>query len=707
MRITGIHWWLFNMRLKAVSFFLGALIALAVVSGTGVLRAQATPNNPTSAELATALDCQQLTTQQGWAWTQSYNYGGSVWIQNTSAAVGGSNVVISAGAYPNGATGIASVSVSNVGQGVLTFCLATVGPNSFTLLLYVDGAPVLSFGGISQMGDVNVSLSSGTHTLKWEAIQPPGSSLPLNGVGRLDNVRWVPLPSPTLTASASPTTATVNEDFAINGTLNTTDVTAIAGATITLQNSTDDLNWNNATTSVTDSNGNYQFSNSESAAGTYYYRTAYDGNDTYANATSNTVAVQVTAIPTQLSAAANPTSVVVNQNFTITGMLQETDGMAIADATVTLQQNTSGAWNNVTTNVTDANGNYRFSHNESAAGTYPYRTTYDGNATYGNVTSNVVSVTVKMPTQLSISANPTAVFIGRQFAVSGTLNTTSNVPIAGGTVRLQKNVSGIWSDVTGKTNITGTGGGYYILLSASAAGTFDYRATYAGNDTSVGSNSSTASVAVNKIPTQLSATGSLATVTINKQFTISGTLNATDTPIAGAAVQLQKNVSGTWTNVTGKTSTTATTGAYRINTSEAAVGNYQYRTTYAGNDTYAGANSTSIGVKVVSKASVLQDLVALGTTVNNLPSSAFAPGTKVAALAVIRAAEINVGVSSYSGAATALKAFLLARTDGCAANGKPDSNDWVRTCVGQGALYPQVQQVIQEIQALQGVGPLH
>ena len=247
---------------------------------------------------------------------------------------------------------------------------------------------------------------------------------------------------------------TVNEDFVINGTLNTTDVTAIAGATITLQNSTDDLNWNNATTNVTDANGNYRFSQNESAAGTYYYRTAYDGNDTYANATSNTVTVQVTAIPTQLSAAANPTSVVVNQNFTIKGMLQETDGMAIADATVTLQQNASGAWNNITTNVTDANGNYQFSQNESAAGTYHYRTACDGNATYGNVTSNVVSVTVKIPTQLSISANPTAVFIGQQFAVCGTLNTTSNVPIAGGTVRLQKNVSGIWSDVTGKTNST-------------------------------------------------------------------------------------------------------------------------------------------------------------------------------------------------------------------------------------------------------------
>jgi|GEM_PF-2526486 hypothetical protein len=34
---------------------------------------------------------------------------------------------------------------------------------------------------------------------------------------------------------------------------------------------------------------------------------------------------------------------------------------------------------------------------------------------------------------------------------------------------------------------------------------------------------------------------------------------------------------------------------------------YQYRTTYAGNDTYAGTNSTSVSVKVVSKTSVLAE----------------------------------------------------------------------------------------------------
>ena len=94
-------------------------------------------------------------------------------------------------------------------------------------------------------------------------------------------------------------------------------------------------------------------------------------------------------------------------------------------------------------------------------------------------------------------------------------------------------------------------------------------------------------------------TVSFSTAYANGQnFTIIGTLNDTNgNPIAGATIQLQQNVSGTWTDLSGKTNTTQSDGSYAISTGEQAVASsYEYRTTFAGNATYASATSNAVGI---------------------------------------------------------------------------------------------------------------
>jgi hypothetical protein len=154
-----------------------------------------------------------------------------------------------------------------------------------------------------------------------------------------------------LSVAANVTTVAANTPFTINGTLNTTLGPIGPGATIQLQNSTNNSTWNNVATNVTDANGNYSFSNNESANGTYYYRTTYAGSGTtYANATSPVVNVTVTKIATQLSVAA-PASASAGTSFTINGTLNATSNSInpISGATITLQKNVSGTWNNVAT----------------------------------------------------------------------------------------------------------------------------------------------------------------------------------------------------------------------------------------------------------------------------------------------------------------------------------------------------------------------
>jgi len=98
--------------------------------------------------------------------------------------------------------------------------------------------------------------------------------------------------------------------------------------------------------------------------------------------------------------------------------------------------------------------------------------------------------------------------------------------------------------------------------------------------------------------TQLTAASNNSTPAVSQPFTISGTLTNGTTPLAGATIQLQKNVSGTWTDVAGKTNTTTALGTYNITTSEPTAATYQYRTTYAGNATYQNTTSSVVTVTV-------------------------------------------------------------------------------------------------------------
>jgi hypothetical protein len=199
----------------------------------------------------------------------------------------------------------------------------------------------------------------------------------------------------TLTAAANVTNVTVNTPFTISGTLSTTSG-GLAGQSIALQsNSTG--NWTTVNTTTTASNGNYSFSVSESANGTYQYQTTYAGTSSILPATSNVVTVNVTSggpTTTTLTATANVSTTTVGTPFTISGTLSTPSG-GIAGATITL---------NGTNTMTDSNGTYSFSLSEPTVGTYQFQTTYAGNATYGNATSNTASVTVTVPVITPISS---------------------------------------------------------------------------------------------------------------------------------------------------------------------------------------------------------------------------------------------------------------------------------------------------------------
>ncbi|MGB8311603.1 MAG: Ig-like domain-containing protein [Halobacteriota archaeon] len=452
-----------------------------------------------------------------------------------------------------------------------------------------------------------------------------------------DAIAWLKTSTPTkaltptrLTINATPSIVTVRQAFTISGRLtNATGGALIAGKIIQLQKNVNGT-WTDVIgeENTTSARGSYSISVSEGTAGIYEYRANYTGNATYAGSHSASVFVTVRQ-PTQLTAAANPAIVALGQTFTIYGSLTAADGTLISGETIQLQKNVSGTWTDVSgkKNTTSIGGSYSISVSEGTAGIYEYRANYVGRATYAGSHSASVFVTVKPPTRLTAAANPATVATGQTFTIYGSLTAVKGAPMSGETIQLQKNVNGTWTDASGEIDTTSTGGSYSISVSEGTAGIYEYRANYSGNITYAGNYSSSVFVTVKQpiqlMPTQLTATANPPKVDSGWYFNINGVLtNATSgAPITGQIIQLQKKLGGEWTDISGRKTLTGADGSYSITYSEGAYGSYEFRTLYAGNDTYAASNSTNVTVTVQSiptiKTKTQLSLIASPTTVNN------------------------------------------------------------------------------------------
>ena len=398
-----------------------------------------------------------------------------------------------------------------------------------------------------------------------------------------------PTPDTTSLTISAPSTATTNTAYNITGVLtDTTTSSPVASASIQLQKNVSSVWTNVDTAATTNSGGTYSITDTETAAGTYQFRTTYAGVSSKAPATSSTASVVVSVPDTTSLTISAPSTGITGTAFNITGVLTDTTTSTALVGTVQLQQYVSSAWQNVKSMTTGSNGAYSFSVSEPSAATYQFRTTYAGTSGKTSATSSTASVVISVPpvdtTSLTISA-PSTGTTNTSFNITGVLTDTTTSTHLIATVQLQKMVSSAWTNVT--TQTTDSNGAYSFSDTETAAGTYQFRVTYAGSSTVASATSSTVSVVVSAPPsvaTQLSMTAP-ATAKMNTPFSITGTLSTApgDAEVSDQQVQLQKLVSGTWTNVSGATATTAAfTGSYTISVTETTAGTDTYRVIYLG-----------------------------------------------------------------------------------------------------------------------------
>lgn len=426
-----------------------------------------------------------------------------------------------------------------------------------------------------------------------------------------------PAPTTILSINATPSTLNAGEEVRISGNLTETSTGKLVPfQRITLQMSEDGASWKSVTSMLTKT-GSYNISRIMKDPGTFYFRTFSSGNRFYAPATSPVVMVTVSSPAgpkaTSLSILAAPHTLLQGESATVSGTLSAVQsGAGIPGQRIVLSSSPDGvSFTPVGTLFTAPNGTYSITLMMNTPGKISFRAAYEGNNTYSGSTSPVAAVDVTTPQQkattLSLAALNTTLPLGKTLNLTGTLKESQGskaIPDAFVTIQYSAD-GGAWSLLGQK--ITNSTGAYSLDHTPIAAGTYQYRALYAGSAMYTASESPAVSVTFSPLPpssaTNITLNALPTSLRIQQTLNLTGVLREVaggkgiqDAPIT---IQYSRN-GGKWIPLA--IETTGVNGTYSDTHTPTMTGTYQYRALYGGNATFASCESPSVSVTVSSLA---------------------------------------------------------------------------------------------------------
>jgi hypothetical protein len=120
------------------------------------------------------------------------------------------------------------------------------------------------------------------------------------------------------------------------------------------------------------------------------------------------------------------------------------------------------------------------------------------------------------------------------------------------------------------------------------------------------------------------------------------------------------------------------------------------------NDGIVDSEASNVTIAaIITKDVVTQKLRNTMGVINSLAPSAF-KNKNMRETLTKKIVEVVVKIDNglYAEALEKLENDILAKTDGCATEGKPDKNDWIIDCTSQGQVYPGLMNAILQLMLL-------
>lgn len=327
-------------------------------------------------------------------------------------------------------------------------------------------------------------------------------------------------------------------------------------------------------TVITNGNGGFSKTVTGLTVGSYTFKAVYNGNDNYNSANSSVINVTVSKQTPTLNIATNNTKITYGGNVSLTGTLSAGNNLSVKIYN----------GNNVIDTVTTGSGGaYSKTVTGLNAGTYTFKSSFDGNSYYNTVTSNNVGVTVNKATP-TISLTGSNITFGDAVNLSGVLSNGANRP-----VKIYRN-----NDVIATVNTT-TNGAYNKSLTGLNVGTYIFKSIYEGDSNYNSATSSNLTLTVSKAPSTVNLSVNHTAITYGESVTVSGTLSVG----SGKSVKIYDG------STVIATVTTGNGGAYSKTFDNLNAGTHTFKAVFDTDANYVTSQSSSVNVTVGKQSTTI------------------------------------------------------------------------------------------------------